>query len=139
MKSNIYKDDLATKEKRSDVLVNWTAALVGFILAVILSNVLGYFLGFIGFSIGLFIAGIVVGLMVGGGIPHRIWKWACCRSIWSYCDFYNSINRWNNSSGSCWLHCSCSSISYMDIVYFITSGFVVGVGGAIGSLISGKN
>ncbi len=49
-------------------MVNWTAAFVGFILAVILSNLFGMFLGFVGISLGLFLAGIVVGLMVGGGV-----------------------------------------------------------------------
>ena len=48
--------------------MNWTAAFVGFILAVILSNVLGLFFGFIGINVGFFLAGVVVGLMVGGGI-----------------------------------------------------------------------
>ena len=120
-------------------LVNWTAAFVGFILAVILSNVLGLFFGFIGISIGFFLAGIVVGLMVGGGVLSGFGNGMVAGAFGAIVISIILIIGGTISCRSSRICCSGNSFKNCLIIHFRYSGFVMGIGGAIGSLISGKD
>ena len=120
-------------------MVNWTATFVGFILAVILSNLFGYFLGFIGITIGLFIAGIVVGLMVGGGVLTGFGNGLVAGAFGAIVISIILLIGGTLTAGIVgFTTAAVLSITWI-LWIFVTSGFVVGVGGAIGSLISGKN
>ncbi len=99
--------------------MNWTAAFVGFILAVILSNLFGYFFGFIGISIGLFIAGIVVGLMVGGGVLTGFGNGLVAGAFGAIVISIILLNRRNNNCRTSRIHCSRSRINYMDSDIFL--------------------
>jgi hypothetical protein len=121
------------------VLVNWTAAFVGFIMAVILSNVFGYFLGLTGISIGLFLAGVIVGLMVGSGVLTGFGNGLVAGAFGAIVISIILIIGGTVTAGLVGFSAAAIlSISWI-ITIFVTSGFVVGIGGAIGSLISGKN
>lgn len=120
-------------------MVNWTAAFVGFIMAVILSNVFGYFFHSIGIGIGLFIAGIIVGLMVGGSVLTGFGNGLVAGAFGAIVISIILLIGGTITAGLAgFTTAAIASVTW--IVYiFVTSGFVVGVGGAIGSLISGKN
>jgi hypothetical protein len=116
--------------------VNWTAAFVGFIMVVILSNVFGYFFHSIGIGVGLFLAGIIVGLMVGGGVLTGFGNGLVAGAFGAIVISIILLIGGTITAGL--VGFTTAAIAW--IVYiFVTSGFVVGVGGAIGSLISGKN
>lgn len=120
-------------------MVNWTAAFVGFILAVILSNLFGYFLGFTGISIGLFLAGIVVGLMVGGGILTGFGNGLVAGAFGAIVISIILLIGGTITAGVVrFTAAAIASVTWI-LTIFVTTGFVMGVGGAIGSLISGKN
>lgn len=120
-------------------MVKWTAAFVGFILAVILSNVFGYFMGFIGISIGLFIAGIAVGLMVGGGVLTGFGNGLVAGAFGAIVISIILLIGGTITAGLVGFGVAAAASLVWILTIFVTSGFVVGVGGAIGSLISGKN
>lgn len=120
-------------------MVNWTAAFVGFILAVILSNLFGYFLGFVGVTLGLFLAGIVVGLMVGGGVLSGFGNGLVAGAFGAIVLSIILLIGGTLAAGLIgFTAAAVASITWI-VWIFLTSGFVVGVGGAIGSLISGKD
>jgi len=136
---NIYIELYYYQQIEVICLVNWTAAFVGFVLVVILSNLFGYFFGFIGISIGLFIAGIVVGLMVGGGVLTGFGNGLVAGAFGAIVISIILLIGGTITAGLIgFTTVAIASITWI-IYIFVTSGFVVGVGGAIGSLISGKN
>ena len=120
-------------------MVNWVAAFVGFILAVVLSNLFGFFLGFVGISVGLFIAGIVVGLMVGGGVLRGFGNGLVAGAFGAIVISIILLIGGTITVGLVGFSAAAIASITWIVTIFVTSGFVVGVGGAIGSLISGKD
>ena len=90
----------------------------------------GFFLGFVGISIGLFIAGIVVGLMVGGGVLRGFGNGLVAGAFGAIVISIILLDRWNNNSRLVgFTAAAIASITWI-VTIFVTSGFVVGVGGA---------
>ncbi|MDD3984395.1 MAG: DUF5518 domain-containing protein [Methanobacterium sp.] len=112
-------------------MVNWTSAFVGFILAVVLSNLLGFFFGLIGINIGLFSAGIVVGLMVGGGILRGFGNGLVAGAFGAIVITIILIIGRTITAGLKGFAATALTGIFLIIAVFISSGFVVSVGGAI--------
>ena len=89
--------------------------------------------------IAICITGIIVGLMVGGGVLTGFGNGLVAGAFGAIVISIILLIGGTITAGLAgFTTAAIASVTW--IVYiFVTSGFVVGVGGAIGSLISGKN
>jgi hypothetical protein len=120
-------------------MVKWGPVIVGFILSVLLANLFGVYINSSwGVNLGLFLAGLIVGLWVHEGVIGGLWNATVAGAFGSIVLAILLIIGGTIFGGLAGFAASVVTGFAIIIVSIILNIVFMGVGGAIGGLLSGK-
>ncbi|AXV37459.1 MAG: DUF5518 domain-containing protein [Methanobacteriaceae archaeon] len=120
-------------------MVKWGPVIVGFILAIILGNIGVYINPYWGSNLGLFIAGLIVGYWVHEGLLGGLWNATVAGAFGSILLAILLIVGGTIFGGLAGFAATFVAGVGIIIVALILNIVFMGVGGAIGGLISGSD